>query len=49
MMKLGMPIRVMPNALTAPSARHDASAMTLASQPGRGTLAIVTLGSCAVK
>ena len=49
MMKLGMPILVSPNAFTAPSARHDASAIRIAAQPGSGTLAIVTLASCTVK
>ena len=48
-MKLGMPIRVSPKAFTAPSAKHAASAISIAAQPGSGTFAIVTLASCAVK
>ena len=48
-MKLGMPMRVSPNALTAPRAKHVTSAIKIAAQPGSGILAIVTLASCAVK
>jgi hypothetical protein len=42
MMKDGMPIRVTPAALTAPSARQAARAPVTASQPGSGRLAMLT-------
>src|SRR3954468_14146331 len=49
MMKEGMPIRVTPKAVTAPSARHPASASGMARPPGRGRLAMFTLASCTVR
>ena len=49
MMKDGMPIRVTPKALTAPSAKQAASASMIAAPPGSGMLAMFTLASCSVK
>src|ERR1700733_1920649 len=49
MMKDGMPMRVMPNALTAPSAKHAANAAMIATLPGSGMLSMLTLASCMVK
>ena len=49
MMKDGMPIAVMPKALTRPSATQAASASMIAAQPGSGRLAMLTLASCSVK
>src|SRR5260221_6800415 len=49
MMKEGMPIFVMPKAVTAPRRRQLASASTMASAPGSGRLAMLTLASWSVK
>ena len=42
MMKDGMPITVMPKALTRPSKAQAASARTIAAAPGSGTLGMFT-------
>ncbi len=49
MMKLGMPITVTPNAVTAPSAPLASTASRIATAPGSGMLAMFTLLSCRVK
>jgi hypothetical protein len=36
MTKRGIPIRVIPNAFTIPSARQGAGAISIAAQPGNG-------------
>ena len=41
MMKDGMPIRVTPKALTAPSAKQAPNANRMATQPGIGTWAML--------
>ena len=42
MMKEGMPMKVMPKAVTRPKASADASARMMAIQPGSGMLAMFT-------
>jgi hypothetical protein len=40
MTKRGIPIRVIPNAFTIPSARQGAGAISIAAQPGSGVFAL---------
>ena len=49
MMNDGMPMVVIPKAVTAPSSRQPASARMIATPPGKGRFAMFTLASCSVK
>jgi hypothetical protein len=49
MMKLGMPITVMPNAVAQPSSTLAPSPSRIATAPGSGMLWMLTLASCSVK